>query len=197
MTYDIDRRPFLHLAAAKIGTDVAEISKHVIDLPEFALWSGSDKDKHHYGQGGLQQHTYEVVNLMLSNMELLAQYGHKFDERVVFLSGLFHDIGKTRDYRPLVIGVAGSYREWDATLHKRKIHHISRSGIIWSLAVEKTGLCKDIEDDVLHCILSHHGLRQWGSPVFPKTKEAWLLHHCDSISARMSDCEKVDLVHSV
>ena len=46
----------------------------------------------------------------------------------------------------------------------------------------------DEHDEVLHAILSHHGRREYGSPVSPSTRIAWLLHLCDSISARMFDC---------
>ena len=50
-----------------------------------------------------------------------------------------------------------------------------------------------IEDEVLHCILSHHGQRAWGSPVAPKSIEAWILHLCDGLSARADDYKTLDL----
>jgi 23S rRNA maturation-related 3'-5' exoribonuclease YhaM len=45
-------------------------------------------------------------------------------------------------------------------------------------------------DEVTHAILSHHGQREWGSPVRPATKLAWILHTCDMMSARVNDCDK-------
>jgi len=36
---------------------------------------------------------------------------------------------------------------WFGTDHKRNVHHISRSAIEWSKAVEKTNTCRDIEDE--------------------------------------------------
>lgn len=36
-----------------------------------------------------------------------------------------------------------------------------------------------------HLILSHHGTKEWGSPVEPKTYEAMLLHMVDNIDAKM------------
>jgi 23S rRNA maturation-related 3'-5' exoribonuclease YhaM len=59
--------------------------------------------------------------------------------------------------------------------------------------VAETGLFKDIEDEVLHAILAHHGFQEFGSPVQPNSKVAWLLHLCDSISARMDDVDKMDI----
>ena len=40
-----------------------------------------------------------------------------------------------------------------------------------------------------------HGQREWGSPVMPKSRVAWLLHLSDGISARMADCETTDHVY--
>ncbi len=176
-----------------IETGVEKISEVVLGHPNFAVWSGSVQNKHHYGYAGLQHHTWEVIQLMKQQEAFFKSLGHTLDSRVLFLSGLYHDFGKIWDYFP----INASYDHWDGTNHKRSIHHISRSAIEWSKAVERTGECKDIEDAVLHCILSHHGLREWGSPVFPWTKEAWILHHCDSLSARLNENGRIDLVHTV
>ena len=53
-----------------------------------------------------------------------------------------------------------------------------------------------IQEDVLHVILSHHGNRLAGSPVAPKTREAWIIHLCDGISARLYDADTWDVVKS-
>jgi 3'-5' exoribonuclease len=61
--------------------------------------------------------------------------------------------------------------------------------LIWNqLAIENKETQQTI-DNVLHAILAHHGSREWGSPVVPLTKLAWMLHLCDGISARMDDAE--------
>lgn len=172
---------------------VSEVANCVLKMPEFSTWTACVKNKHHYGKGGLLRHTSEVVQLASMQAHFFALRGHKVCQKTLFLSCLFHDVGKIWDYAPANEDMS----EWKGTDHKRNIHHISRSGIVWTKAVAETGECKDIEDAVLHAILSHHGLREWGSPVFPKSKEAWLLHLCDSLSARMDDCDKIDLVHSV
>jgi 3'-5' exoribonuclease len=39
-------------------------------------------------------------------------------------------------------------------------------------------------DAILHCMLSHHGRKEWGSPVEPTTNEAWILHSADMLSSR-------------
>lgn len=171
--------------------DLTVISEEVLGLPEFPLWSGSAANKHHYGKGGLLRHTHEVVTLCMRQQAFFAEMGNRsIPIKPLFLAALFHDVAKTRDYRPL----DSEYREWEKAPHAREIHHIAGSAIHWAKAVENTGLCRQIDDEVTHAILAHHGRREWGSPVAPHTKVAWLLHLCDAISARMDDCDRVDML---
>lgn len=156
----------------------------VLDDEKFPIWSASCHSiHHHYGKGGLAQHTFEVVDLCLRNNAYFPQ--QMTDERLLFFSALFHDAGKMWDYRPL----SDDYVKWEGTEHKRNIHHISRSALVWQKAYDQHGSFQGC-DEVLHAILAHHGSRQWGSPVTPNTKMAWLLHLCDGISARMDDGER-------
>jgi 3'-5' exoribonuclease len=166
----------------------------ILNDPRFPIWSGSSRPElHHYGDGGLSQHVLEVAELCL----LTNGYYKVVDDRPLFLAALFHDAGKMWDYDKIP---THKYEEgslqWQGTRHKRLIHHISRSAIVWSAAIAKVTVeDKSFDpDDVLHAILSHHGRREWGSPVTPNTKLAWILHLCDGISARVDDCERHDPV---
>ena len=38
---------------------------------------------------------------------------------------------------------------------------------------------------LLHLLAAHHGELQFGSPVVPKTPEAWALHHIDNLDAKL------------
>lgn len=173
---------------------VSKLCEPIFNDTRFILWSGSGRPgAHHYGDHGLVIHTAEVVRLCLLNNSNL---GSGIDERSLFCAALFHDTGKMWDYQKDENG-------WGGTLHKRKIHHISRSALVWQSAVDSLWRL-DIKvdwppqpdvDEVLHAILAHHGLREWGSPVAPKSKLAWMLHLCDGISARMNDAESWDCVH--
>jgi 3'-5' exoribonuclease len=72
---------------------------------------------------------------------------------------------------------------------------VPRSALIWHDVVGKfPELSLKYHDRVLHDILAHHGKREFGSPVAPRTRAAYLVHLCDSISARMNDCERIDAV---
>ena len=156
---------------------------------KFYTCSGSSKkEQHHYGYGGLRQHTWEVIRLCQQNADFSISTGKPVSKEVLFLASLFHDVGKIWDY------LLGENEEWVGTVHKRTIHHISRSAIEWNLIATKHNLPQNFIDSVTHCILSHHGQREWGSPVAPKSREAWILHLCDELSARINDCDKFDRI---
>ena len=164
--------------------NVSEIAYTVLNDHRFTIWTGSGESfSHHYGKGGLAQHTLEVVQLCLTNNLSL---GVKLDQKKIYLAALFHDVGKIWDYEP----TDAEYQNWQCAKHKKTIHHISRSAIIWSEAVKKANWAEPDIDDVLHAILAHHCMPDWGSPVMPRTRLAWLLHLCDALSARMDDCDR-------
>lgn len=170
-------------------SDMISVVKKVTRNDRFGNWTGCVNNKHHYGQFGLARHTYEVLLLAFNNKETLDI--SDIDNAELFFSCLFHDIGKIYDYEPVD---ATDYSEWTSTDHKRLIHHISRSGIYWSNTINYyPELSIKYHDSVLHAILAHHGRRELGSPVSPKSKVSWLLHLCDGISARMDDWDRVDL----
>lgn len=167
---------------------VENIASVVISNPDFEYWTGSLNGKHHYGKHGLLTHTSEVIKISFAVADTLNIKDVSPQE--IFLSALYHDIGKMYDYAP-----ANSEKtEWVETEHKRKIHHISRSAIEWTRAIDRYPEHFNLFEPVLHNILSHHGLREWGSPVAPKSKGAYLLHLSDNMSARMNDCDKIDLI---
>lgn len=190
---------YLRDGAAALGLDVVSLTERVLAYPGFTSHSGSVDNRHHYGEGGLVRHTAEVARLCMVNAELGREWGHTIDMRVLWMAAVQHDLGKVHDYEPKRSHLFDSADRnppetvWIKTTHHRLVHHVTRSSILWSAAVAETGLCRDIEEQVLHCILSHHGSPTFGSPITPKTREAWLLHLADMISARMDDCDRVDL----
>ena len=181
---------FIRDQAVQLGADISAIVDCLLSDHRFAVWSGSDANtKHHYGKAGLVIHTAEVIKLGLAVQATLSL---PLDAKEWFLAALFHDVGKMYDYAPVNVN---DFAEWKGTEHKRLIHHISRSGVYWSQTVAKfPELNHKYHDLILHAILAHHGQREWGSPVAPKTRVAWLLHLCYNVSARMNDCEKYDLL---
>lgn len=176
--------------ARKFG--VLEISNVVLEDKRFSVWPGSHKKElHHHQTGGLAQHTWEVIELSLRNNDFFHLLDKAVDTQKLFLAALFHDSGKMWDYKPATTiqntmfpGSAPTL--WEATTHKRQIYHLARSALVWNAAKEKFNY-KDDADEILHAILAHHGRREYGSPVSPATRLAWILHLSDSLSARCDD----------
>jgi len=179
---------YLQKRAKSLGKDIYTVSSFLLRDPRFKEWSGSSKpNQHHYGEKGLIRHTAEVVRLC-DIMREEYEDSYDIDEKVLFLSALFHDSGKIYDYSRCGL-------VWYSDSHKRYIHHISRSGIIWNDAAQKVpSVYSRYFESVLHCILSHHTARELGSPVAPKSREAWILTLCDNMSARMFDADTNDLI---
>ncbi len=208
MSYPTNRPALIQASAG--AYNVGDICRVVTEVPGFAVWSASSHPNlHHYGKGGLAEHTYEVLSLCVSN-RLRCGPTDWADERLskaLVCAAIWHDFGKLWDYKPVLkdgvattdnslLGIASldeSYVTWESTPHKRQIHHIARSAIEWTRAVDRFPVHRDIEDDVLHAILSHHGQRQWGSPVEPRSRIAWILHLSDQMSARLNDCDTLHL----
>jgi len=47
-----------------------------------------------------------------------------------------------------------------------------------------SGFPAELRQQLVHLLISHHGTREWGSPVPPRTLEAVLLHQIDMLDSR-------------
>lgn len=165
----------------------------ILTQPRFLHQSGSlHSTAHHHGVGGLVKHIWEVVKLAMQTAEFFRSE-HHIDLQILFLAALYHDYGKCWDYAYDL--VKNEFID-SPDNHRRKIHHISRSAIEWEIIAREVQpkLSRECRDAVTHCILSHHGHRDYGSPVHPFSREAWILHLSDNMSARCNDCDRIDML---
>ncbi len=130
------------------------------------------RSNHHARVGGLLEHSLSVAGLA---NEACKRYP-ELDRDLLVTAALLHDMGKVWEYelRPgfptstpghLLGHIAMALLQVDA--ESRKIN----------------GFDNDLRNRLLHCILSHHGELEKGSPVTPKTLEAIVLHRLDMIDA--------------
>jgi 3'-5' exoribonuclease len=172
---------------------VQHLAYRVLTYPGFNTWTASaHPNVHHYGKGGLIHHTREVVETCLK----MGEYYGGCDRKLLFIAALYHDFGKIWDYEvdnsalQLLDGKTNTLQPmWRSTVAKRRIYHITKSVLEFTKAAEGTNLTDTEKDEIVHAILSHHGRPEWKSPVVPQTKIAWILHLCDSMSARVADCD--------
>jgi 3'-5' exoribonuclease len=131
------------------------------------------KKWHHEFMGGLARHCYEMARLALTLCELFPDI-----DRDVLLAGVFvHDIGKFQEMtHELVV---------DYTNEGKLLGHLQIGcDMVQQKMAAIEGFPEKLRLQILHCILSHHGELQNGSPVTPRTLEAIALHHIDNLDAQ-------------
>ena len=58
--------------------------------------------------------------------------------------------------------------------------------MVRELIAEIARLPDELSVRLRHIIVSHHGMREKGSPVVPQTREAVIVHYCDDMTARIA-----------
>ena len=141
-------------------------------VKEFKVHSAA-KSIHHDYVSGLLEHTLSVtkISAMLAKM-----YGVNYDLCVT--SAFLHDIGKMKELT--------CFPELDYTLEGNAIGHVSMSALeVQKRALAIEGFPEDILTKIIHCILSHHGRLEFGSPKLPAMAEAMIVSCADLMDARI------------
>lgn len=157
------------------------LASAIYSQKEFQVCTGSrQQGHHHFGDGGLQKHTLEVLEIAINNARWFNEKERwpRVDMRDVFFACLFHDYGKIWDYQKID-------GDWAATEHKKRYHHVFRSALEWNSLATQHGYPLTNREEVMHAILAHHNLPEWGSPVRPRTPLALIVHNADYLSAHM------------
>jgi 3'-5' exoribonuclease len=147
------------------------------------------RGNHHARRGGLVEHTAQMIR----SAEAISS-AYSYLNRDLLLAGvLFHDCGKMWENSYSADGFAMPYDERGELLGHITIG-IELVNSLWRklAAMPEFAGWKDVQpssEDVrlhlLHLIASHHGELQFGSPVPPKTPEAWALHYVDNLDAKL------------
>lgn len=137
---------------------------------------------HHVGAGGNLAHTCEVALLSSTIACSLQVLGYDVSEDLCIAGALLHDIGKIDTYE--IDGPAVNM-----TLDGNMSDHIALgfARLQQSVVAQQH---PDVTRLLGHIILSHHGSKEFGSPVTPKFMEAYVVNYADGISAMM------DTLHS-
>jgi 3'-5' exoribonuclease len=144
---------------------------------------------HHARRGGLVEH---IAQMMRAGDAMAAVYSAL--NRDLLLAGiLFHDSGKLwencfpkesfimpHDFRAELIGHISMGVELVNRLWQRLKEEAVFSS--WNLLSPDSDL---VRLHLIHLVASHHGEKQFGSPVEPKTPEAMTLHLIDNLDAKL------------
>ena len=134
---------------------------------------------HHAYRGGFLEHITKMaeVGRFVANA-----YGADWD--LVLAGIVLHDIGKLQELA--YEGGAGSYTR-DGNL----VGHIALGIVMAREAINGiSGFPDDLRAQIEHLIASHHGLREHGSPVEPKTVEAFIVASIDELDAKLSQVRR-------
>ena len=159
--------PCYNALLKKIFIEDAEISE------SFRMHSAA-KQVHHGFIAGLMHHTVMVANIC----DFLASQYPKLNRDLLITAALLHDIGKTREL--------SDFPRNDYTDEGQLVGHIViGTAIIYEKAKEIPDFPAIKKNELVHCILAHHGEYEYGSPKLPALMEAIALTHADNTDAKL------------
>jgi 3'-5' exoribonuclease len=129
---------------------------------------------HHAYRGGMLEH---IVKMAEVGTTVARAYGADAD--LVLAGTILHDIGKLQELS-YEGGAIGYTREGNL------VGHIALGLLLLREAANGvSGFPSGLRAQLEHLVLSHHGSREHGSPVEPKTIEAFILAAVDELDARV------------
>lgn len=142
---------------------------------EMFLSHSAAKTMHHNFVGGLLEHTVSVTRLC----GYLADNYSVLDRDLLLTAAMFHDMGKLAEI--------SSFPENDYTDAGQLLGHIYIGADWLSKRMDKLGgFTVKRKNELLHCILSHHGELEYGSPKKPALAEALALSMADNLDAKLA-----------
>ncbi len=189
----------LFLALSRIeDKDIQVLTQAMVEkfLDELLVWPAAVRN-HHDFLGGLLFHSLTMADLAVNVCKIYPNVN-----RDLVLAGvLIHDLGKTVE----LSGVRGT----QFTIEGKLLGHISighaelraKAKELGYFAIDelpeearaaRSDLAKKKEVAVLmeHIVLSHHGIPEFGSPVMPATREAFVVAAIDDLDAKMNILDK-------
>jgi 3'-5' exoribonuclease len=172
---------------------------------KFCVWTAASS-LHHSALGGLMVHTAEVIDQAEQIADFWEnKYGPNFINKPLLLSAaLLHDVAKTKELNVDTFSGSTEYSV-QACLETHITMCVSMIDIeAYKLQLgyqtykinelnehegTKTNEQLEYEQEAVsllkHCILAHHGKKEWGSPISMNCPEAYIVNMADNISAEM------------
>lgn len=132
------------------------------------------KSVHHGFVGGLLEHTLGVTRTCV----YYAKAYPMLRADLLVAAALFHDIGKLDEL--------STFPENDYTDEGQLLGHIMIGAMQVQQRIETIpDFPKKLANELIHCILAHHGELEFGSPKKPALAEAVALSFADNMDAKM------------
>lgn len=206
----------LHHIESIRSVTLRDCCRRILDTPEFLTWPAS-LSHHHAYEGGLLTHTVEVCDIALGmsdqpDSDILGRSFQEPKHDILIAAALWHDFAKVREYEqkelngqdytfehmkgtrmlPVREAPLDSVPVWVKSNSLFGDHaHIVQGTIEFTIAARESSVDESVIEAIQHCILAHHGRREWGSPVEPQTLEALILSQADLLSAQYGVTKEV------
>jgi 3'-5' exoribonuclease len=103
---------------------------------------------------------------------------------LLIAGGLLHDIGKLEE---LEGNISARYTDVGRFVG----HTVITDRMVTEHIARIEGFSDLLANLLTHMLLSHHGEKEWGAPVEPRTLEACALHYADNLDARVQGYKQV------
>lgn len=131
---------------------------------------------HHHGYaGGLLEH---VVSMIAASKTIAGLYKPDLNLDLLVAGCMLHDIGKVETYE---IGITIKH-----TALENLLGHVTIGADLVRRKIDAMDdFSPELKNKILHMILSHHGTKEYGSPVVPDFPEAVALNKIDDCDAQL------------
>ena len=136
---------------------------------------------HHAYIGGLLEHTLSVIVIS----KFLCQHFQNIVNADLLSSAAFlHDIGKIEEF--------STHGFINYSTPGRLLGHIVLgTNMIMEKISQISDFADNLQEQIIHCILSHHGQKERGSPVVPMTLEALILNYADELDSSVAAFQRI------
>ena len=138
------------------------------------------KSIHHAYLGGLVSHSLQLVHLV----QALHPFYPRLNLSILLFGAAFHDFGKIFE-----LSYDGNFGYTD---EGKLVGHITIGATLVDRHIRQIpGFPAELEWQLKHMILSHHGRLEYGSPVRPQTLEAQMVHHLDDMDSKLNSIQEL------
>ena len=136
---------------------------------------------HHAMIGGLMLHTMSIVRMA----EEICRIYPNINKDLLLAGAILHDVAKTWEFSLGKTGLVKGY-----STEGELIGHLVKGAMYVEEAGKKLNINREKTVLLEHMILSHHGNKDFGSPILPLTREAVVLHFVDDLDSKMNILDK-------
>jgi 3'-5' exoribonuclease len=167
----------LALVEAVTDPNVKALIRSFVDDDDVAARlrrAAAAKTVHHAYPGGLLEHTVSCLKLA----HRIADQYPQADRDLLVAGAFLHDIGKIRE---LTLEKHAEYSD-----EGRLVGHVVMAAQWIHDKARRAGIPRELEHQLVHIALAHHGRMEYGSPRPPMTLEAMIVHYIDDLDSRVN-----------